>query len=264
MEAQSKVAVVTGAALGSKTGGPSIGGAIAIRLAKDGFKVVVVDISEMGQKTVERITKDGDKAIFVRTDVRNTLEVKRALAITEEKFGGLNCLVNCAAYPLTMFKNLVELEEEVWLAVLDVNLNGYFRFAKYSVPLILQSGGGTIINISSVASFASIPNFGVYSVSKAAVDGLTRSLAVDFAPKVRVNSVCPSFVRVENSQGNRAPEELKRWYAELAAKNPLQRVAEVEDIANVVSFLASEQSAYINGQSIIVDGGKRVAASHKF
>ena len=154
--------------------------------------------------------------------------------------------------------------EEDWDTVLKVNLGGYFKFAKYCIPEILKSGGGTIINISSVASALSIKNFGVYSVSKAAINALTRSLAVDFAPSIRVNSICPGFVRIENSENNRSPEDLKKWYAETAKQYPLGRVAEVKEIASVASFLASDESSYINGQSIVVDGGKTISDSHDF
>lgn len=120
------------------------------------------------------------------------------------------------------------------------------------------------MNISSCASFASLPNFSVYSVAKAAIDGLTRSLAIDFAPHIRTNSVCPGFVRIENSEGNRDQKELSRWYSDISKQYPMKRVCEVEEIANVVHFLVSNEASYINGQSIVVDGGKSVADFHQF
>lgn len=259
-----KVAIVTGAAMGYKRGGPSIGGAIAIRLAKDGFKIVVVDLLKTGNNTVEIIKKNGGEAVFEKADVTNTTDVKKVVKKASE-LGNLTCLVNCAAkYPKGMFKNLADISEEDWNTVIEVNLGGYFKVAKYSIPEILKSGGGTIINISSIASISSIKNFGVYSVSKAAINALTRSLAVDFAPKIRVNAICPGFVRIENSENNRSPEDLKKWYQEISRQYPLGRVAEVEEIANVASFLASDQSSYITGQSIIVDGGKTISDSHDF
>jgi len=259
-----KVAIVTGGAMGYKTNGPSIGGAIAIRLAVDGFKIIVVDLLKTGNNTVDFIKKNGGEAIFEKADVTITEDIKRVVSKAAE-LGNLTCLVNCAAkYPNGMFKNLAEISEEDWDTVLKVNLGGYFKFAKYCIPEILKSGGGTIINISSVASALSIKNFGVYSVSKAAINALTRSLAVDFAPSIRVNSICPGFVRIENSENNRSPEDLKKWYAETAKQYPLGRVAEVKEIASVASFLASDESSYINGQSIVVDGGKTISDSHDF
>lgn len=262
---KNKVALVTGSAMGYKNGGPSIGGAIAIRLAKDGFKIVVFDQLKTGERTVEIIRENKGEAIFIRGDATKTLDVKKAVSIAKEKFGGLNCLVNCVArYSGGMAKNVVDISEEEWQKTLDVNLNGYFKFCKYAIPLILKSGGGTIINISSIESFVALPDFSIYSVSKGAIEALTRTLAVDFAPLIRTNSICPGFVKIENSQKNRSPEELKKWYAEISKQYPLKRVCEVEEIASVASFLAGSDSSYINGQSIIIDGGKSISDSHQF
>lgn len=261
-----KTAIVAGGSMGYKKGGPSIGGAIAIRLGKDGFNVVVVDIGEMGKKTVEIISGDGGEAVFVQADVTKTGDIKdKILKTVKSKYSSLNCLVNCVArYGSDMMKNVAEISEEEWNKTLNVNLNGYFKMAKYSIPLILKSGGGTITNISSIGSFTAIPNFSVYSVSKAAVDALTRTLAVDFAPEIRSNSICPGFVKIANSENDRSPTELKKWYASIAKQYPMKRVCEVEEIANVASFLADDESSYINGQSIIVDGGKSISDLHDF
>ena len=265
MKTKDKVALVTGGAMGFKDGGPSIGGAISVRLAKDGYKVVIIDFCEMGKKTAEIIERSAGQAIFINGDVSNTKDVKRAVKIAKSKFGGLHCLVNCAArYTPDMAKDIAEISEEEWNKTMDVNLGGYFRTAKYAIPLILKSGGGTIINISSIEAFLALPNFSVYCVSKAAIDGLTRVLAVDFAPLIRTNSVCPGFVKIANSQGNRTSQELKAWHSKIAKNYPMKRVCEVEEIANAVSFLASDESSYINGQTIVVDGGKIIADSHEF
>ena len=163
-----------------------------------------------------------------------------------------------------MMKNIVDISEEDWNSTLNVNLNGYFLMTKYSIPLMLKTGGGTVINISSIESCKALPNFSVYSVSKAAVDALTRTIVADFSPNIRANSVLPGFVRIANSENDRTPEELEKWCAEIARTYPLKRVCEVEEIANVVSFLASDKSSYITGQSIVVDGGRGVADSHTF
>ena len=260
-----RVAIVSGGAMGYRNGGPSIGGAISVRLARDGFKVVVADQLKAGQWTADRIRKNGGEAIFVRGDVTNTAFVKRLIKTAEKEFGGLTALVNCVArYGSGMAKNESEISEEEWDKTLAVNLGGYFKCAKYAIPLILKSGGGTIVNISSWGSFASLPNFSVYTVSKAAIDGLTRSLAVDFAPKIRTNSVCPGFVKIANSENRRTPKQLKDWYGSIAKNYPLGRVCEVEEIANAVAFLSGEESSYINGQSIIVDGGKSISDRHQF
>ncbi|MCK4451230.1 MAG: SDR family NAD(P)-dependent oxidoreductase, partial [Anaerolineae bacterium] len=155
MKMQNKIALVTGAALGFKNGGPSIGSAIAFKFASEGASVVVVDVlEEMGQRTVDRIKENGGTGLFVKTDVSKTDEVKRAIEITRQEFGQLHCLVNCAAsYEGDIARNVVEISEQDWRHTIDVNLNGYFRFAKYAIPLMLESGGGTIVNISSGAAF---------------------------------------------------------------------------------------------------------------
>ncbi|MFA9288713.1 MAG: SDR family NAD(P)-dependent oxidoreductase [Weeksellaceae bacterium] len=260
-----KVAIVTGGAMGYKNGGPSIGGATSIRLAKDGYAVVVVDQGEMGKRTVEIIEKNGGKAIFLQLDVTESQNIQTILETTKKTFGGLTCLVNCVArYNEDMHKSVKDIAETEWDQSLKVDLNSYFKMAKYSIPYMLESGGGTIINISSIESFVALPNFSIYSVAKAAVDGLTRSLAVDFAPEIRTNSILPGFVKIANSENERSPAELEKWYANIAKKYPMKRVCEVDEIANVVSFLAGPESSYINGQSIIVDGGMSIANLHEF
>ena len=259
------VAMVTGGAMGYKDGGQSIGGATAIRLAKDGYKIVVVEMEEMGHRAAEIIKKNGGDAIFIKADVTITGDVQKIVEATRFKYGALHCLVNCVArYSPGMAKNIVDISEEEWTGTLQVNLNGYFKMAKYCIPLMLESERATIINISSVAAFTSLPDFSVYSVTKAAINALTRTIAVDFAPKIRANAICPGFVKIANSQNNRTPEELDVWHKGISKQYPMRRVCEVDEIANVVSFLASEQSSYINGQAIVVDGGKTIADTHEF
>jgi NAD(P)-dependent dehydrogenase (short-subunit alcohol dehydrogenase family) len=265
MNGANKVAIVTGGAMGYKSGGSSIGGAISIRLAKDGFKVVVVDLGEMGKKTVELINNSGGKGVFIKADVTLSGDVQNVIKITKETFGGLNCLVNCIArYGPGMSKNVADITEEEWEKTLNINLNGYFKMVKYAIPLMLDSGGGTVINISSLAAFNALPNFSIYSVSKAAINALTRTIAVDFAPKIRANAICPGFVKIANSENNRTTEELGKWYADISKQYPMKRVCEVGEIAGVASFLAGPDSSYVSGQTIIVDGGKIVADTHDF
>lgn len=263
--ANNKVALVTGGAMGFKKGGPSIGGAISIRLAKDGFKVVVVDLGKMGNKTVELIKNNGGEGMFIKADVTVTKDVQKIIKATKDLYGGLTCLVNCVAqYSAGMSKNIVDITEKEWNKTLDVNLNGYFKMTKHSIPLMLESGGGTIINISSMAAFNPLPNFSVYAVSKGAINALTRTIAVDFAPKIRANAICPAFVKTAKSDYNKTPKQLEKWYANIARQSPMRRVCEVDEIAGVASFLAGKDSSYINGQTIIVDGGKVVSDTHDF
>ncbi|MFW9994931.1 MAG: SDR family NAD(P)-dependent oxidoreductase [Candidatus Odinarchaeota archaeon] len=266
MKLQNKVALVTGAALGFRNGGPSIGSSIAFKFASEGAKVVVVDIlEEMGQRTVDHIVSDGGEGLFVKADVGKTAEVEKAIEVARRQFGQLHCLVNCAAsYAGDIFRNVVDISEDDWNHALNVNLNGYFRFAKHAIPLILQSGGGTIVNISSGAAYRVIKNFSVYPVTKAAINALTRTLAVDFAPEIRTNAICPGFVRIANSEGDRNPAELTKWIDGIARTYPLRRTCSVEEIAEVSLFLASDDSSFINGECISVDGGRGISDTHEF
>jgi NAD(P)-dependent dehydrogenase (short-subunit alcohol dehydrogenase family) len=266
MKMENRVALVTGAALGYKSGGPSIGSAIALKFASEGAKVVVVDIlEEMGQRTADKIRESGGEAVFVKTDVSKTSEVRKAIDVTRRQFGKLHHLVNCAAaYEGDIFRNVVETSEEDWNHIIDVNLNGYFRFAKYAIPLILESGGGTIVNISSGAAFRVLRNFCVYPVTKAAINSLTRTIAVDFAPRIRCNAICPGFVRIANSEGDRTPDEVEKWIAGIAKTYPMKRVCTVKEIADIALFLSSEDSSYVNGECVTVDGGRFVSDTHEF
>ena len=266
MKLRNKVALITGAALGFKEGGPSIGSAIAFKLASEGATIIAVDILEkMGQKTIAQIKNTGGDGIFIRTDVSKTEDVKKSISIAEKEYGKLHVLVNCAAaYEGDIFRNVVEIPEEDWDNIININLNGYFRFAKHAIPLILKSGGGTILNISSVAAFNVLKNFCVYPVTKAAINALTRTLAIDFAPLIRTNAICPGFVRIANSEGNRTAKELEDWISGISRTYPMQRVCTVDEIANVALFLVSEDSSYINGQCLIVDGGRFISDTHEF
>ncbi|MFH2021684.1 MAG: SDR family oxidoreductase [Patescibacteria group bacterium] len=266
MKLTNKVALITGAALGYKDGGPSIGGAIALKFAQEGAKVVVVDTNEeMGQKTSDVIKENGGDSIFINADVANSDQVQVAIKASQKKYGKLTSLVNCAAcYAGKIFNTVVDTSEEDWQRVMNVNLNGYYRFAKYAIPLMLKSGGGTIVNISSMAAFTIVPNFAVYAVSKAAINGLTRVLAVDHAPQIRTNAICPGFVRIANSENNRSPKELKKWLDDTVKDYPLGKVCSVDNIANIALFLSSDDSFYINGECVKADGGRSIADAHDF
>lgn len=265
MSLKNKVALVTGGALGYKSGGPSIGSAIAFELAQAGAKIVVVDVLEkMGKKTAEQINKNGGEAIFVKANVSKTTDVKNAIAQTKKLFGRLDCLVNCAAsYQGNIFNSVLDTPEKDWLKIFDTNLHGYFRCAKYALPLLLKNGG-TIINISSVAAFRVVPNFAVYPVTKAAINGLTQVLAIDHAPKVRTNAICPGFVKIANSENDRSKKDLEKWHKNIAKTYPAQRLCTVEEIAKVAKFLATDESSYINGQCLTVDSGRSIIDQHNY
>lgn len=245
MNMKNKVTLVTGGALGYKTGGPSIGSEIAFKFASEGANVVVIDIKEdMGKKTADKIIEEGGNSLFIKTDVSKAEQVIKAIEITKQEFGRLDFLINCAAtYGYGISKNVVDISEEDWNNTINVNLNGYFRFATYAIPVILESGGGAIVNISSGAAFKVMEIFCVYSVTKAAINSLTRSLAIDFAPQIRTNAICPGFVRIENSEGDRNPSEMKDWIDGISKSYPMKRVYTAEEITNVAYFHTSDPSS---------------------
>lgn len=157
-----------------------------------------------------------------------------------------------------MWNNVVDVDEAIWQHVIDVNVGGYFRFAKYAIPLIRESGGGTIINMPSITADLVNSNWSPYPVTKAAIQAFTRTLAIDFAPQIRANAICPGFVAIANSELDRTAEEIEAWHAAIAERIPMGRVCSTEDVAGVACFLASDESAHITGTCITVDGGQSV------
>jgi NAD(P)-dependent dehydrogenase (short-subunit alcohol dehydrogenase family) len=261
-----KVAIITGAALGYREGGPSIGSSIAFKFAGEGAEIVAVDINEeMVKRTVDEIVSSGGRAVYIKADAGNSGEVQNVIKKAMAEFNGIHCLVNCAAdFSGHIFDSVAGTPEEDWIHTFNINLHGYFRFAKYAIPHILKSGGGTIINISSMDAFEVIPDFAVYSVTKAAINGLTRVLAVDHSPKIRTNAICPGFVKIANSENDRSPDELDEWYAGILKSYPSDRLCSPEDIADIACFLASDESAYINGECIHADSGRSISDMHVF
>lgn len=257
MKLKDKVVLITGGALGYKRDGPSIGSAIALLFASEGANVVVVDILDKpGQSTVQRIQELGGDAIFAHADVSDTKAVQNTIDEVEKHYGALHSIVNCAAsYSGDIFQNVVGTPEEDWLRTFDINFHGYYRVLKYGIPLMQRSGGGTIVNIASMAAFFVNPSFAVYPCTKAAILALTKSIAVDFAPAIRSNAICPGFVAIANSENDRTLEEVQEWHTGIAERYPLKRVCSVDEIAKVALFLASADSSYVNGAVINVDGG---------
>jgi 3-oxoacyl-[acyl-carrier protein] reductase len=244
---ENKVAIVTGA-------GRGIGLGIAIALAKENCNVVVSDISQEGcEKAAEELKQLGVKALGVKCDVSNKSEVENLFSQAIKEFGKLDILVNNAGiYPFIPF---AKMEEADWDKVININLKSVFLCSKEAAKILPE--GGRIVSISSVASFIGFEGLAHYCASKGGINSFARALALELAPKkITVNNVAPGAIDTPGAsqpdQPRTAAEETRK---QTMAMIPLSRMGQPEDIANAVVFLASEKSAYITGQTIVVDGG---------
>jgi len=239
-------AIVSGAARG-------IGLAIAKRLVAGGARVAIADINGDGAKAAA--AELGNGCIDIACDVRSTADVTAAVAAAVDAFGGLDLLVNNAGIEIA--KPLVEITDEEFTRILDINVVGTFRFTKAAVPALASAGGAAIVNMASVAGTAGGPLLSAYCSSKGAVVRFTESVAIELrAAGIRVNAVCPGIVQTEMADRLAAPIE---------AISPIPfddlitlkqgRFGTPDDVAEVVAFLASEDARFITGSHYLVDGG---------
>ena len=241
-----RVAIVTGASGG-------VGKAAVLALADAGASVVGTDINiELMQNIASEIQSKGGKALAIKADVTRKQEVDAVVEEAVKAFGTVDILVNNAG--VESFFPLMRLREDGWDKVFDVNVKGYYLFAQAAGRVMMKNKRGSIIQIGSGAGWLANPYSGAYCASKAAVEQLSRVLAVELGySNIRVNTIAPGFIRT-NMLGDAKldNDEMLKRLSELV---PLKRVAEPDDIAAVILFLASDLSAYVNGASIYVDGG---------
>ncbi|OAA24364.1 dehydrogenase of unknown specificity, short-chain alcohol dehydrogenase like [Frankia sp. EI5c] len=252
-----KVAVVTG-------GGSGIGRSCALRLARDGAKVAVLDLNEGAAKDVaaeiaaatSTATEGGSAhSVGVGVDVADRASVEAALAEVRDQLGPIAILVNSAGK--TGYHRFLDISLEKWTSILTVNLTGTFHCCQVAAPDMIEAGWGRIVNISSSSAHSGQPYMTHYVASKAGVIGFTKALALELGPAgITVNTIPPGFV---DTPMLRHSEEKGRFGAtvdEHAARTPVRRVGRPEDIAAACSFLVSEEAGYITGQIIGVNGGR--------
>jgi len=249
MRLAGKAAIITGA-------GAGIGRVTAHLFAEEGAEVVVADCDpEAGAETVRLIEEDGGVAIFVQVDVSKAADVKKMVNRTVERYGKLDILINNAG--IYAQADVVEATEVKWDRILDVNLKGVFLCSRYSIPEMIKSGGGSIVNIGSEAGIVGIKNQVAYNVSKSGVIALTKSMAIDFAAhNIRVNCVCPGTTETPlvKAAVERAPDPAAARRA-LEEVRPANRLGRPEEIAAGILYLASDESPYATGSILSIDGG---------
>jgi NAD(P)-dependent dehydrogenase (short-subunit alcohol dehydrogenase family) len=249
MRLKGKVAIITG-------GNSGIGQATAILFAREGARVVIAARdSGSGHQTVDMIKAFGGEAVFIQTDVSKELEVRSLIMQVIVKFKRIDILFNNAGIELT--KPVTETTEEELQRILDVNLKGVFFGCKYAIPYMLKNKSGSIINTASSAGVVGMPNLAAYSASKGAVISLTRQTAVEYAEQgIRVNAICPGAIMTPMLRRyiDMAPNPLAAE-EKMAEVHPMKRVGKPEEIANAALFLASDESSFMTGQALCVDGG---------
>jgi len=229
-----RVALVTG-------GGSGIGRATCVQFAREGAKVIVADINEdFGHETLKIAEGGPGEAHFIKTDVSSATDVRSAVNFSVERWGHINVLINNAA--IMSFKAVVDLADDEWDRVIAVNLRGPFLFCKYALPCMKR---GAIVNVSSIHARKTEPNVTPYAASKGGLEAFTRALSLECAPnEVRVNCVAPAGVNTPMLWSNPSIKKLKREAV---------IYSEPEQIAEIICYLASDESASINGETIITD-----------
>jgi NAD(P)-dependent dehydrogenase (short-subunit alcohol dehydrogenase family) len=254
MRLSGKVAIVTGGASG-------IGRAGAMLMAKEGAKAVVVDIAvKKGRETAQNIVSAGGDALFIEADVTKESEVKEMVQKVISRYRRIDILYNNAGgWQKELHDTVTEDTSQEWDRLILLNLKSTFLCSKYVIPEMRRIGGGSIINTSSNAGFMNSPKTAAYGAAKAAVIELTKSMCMDYGPdNIRVNAIAPGEVVTPQWTATydlMSSADRKKVLKALIRKMPLGRFAKPEDVANVVLFLSSDESAYISGVVIPVDGG---------
>ena len=249
MRLKDKGAIITG-------GGAGMGRAAAERFAQEGARVVVAEINSAdGEATVAAIRRSGGEAIFVHTDVSQPADVEAMVGAAVERYGGVDVLYNNAAVQLHgQDARAHELSLEIWDRTQAINLRGVWLCSKYTIPVMLDRGGGSIIHAASPTGLTGCaPGYTAYSSSKGGVIALTRVMAIDYArDNIRVNAIVPGATETPLIADMLADEQTR---ARLTARTPLGRLGTAEDVAGLALFLASDEARFCTGGLYMVDGG---------
>ncbi|HUW47077.1 MAG TPA: glucose 1-dehydrogenase [Dehalococcoidia bacterium] len=243
-----KVALVTG-------GSSGIGRATAIKFGEQGARVMVAARREKeGKETVEMIKKAGGEAMFVQTDVRIASQVENMVQQTVKKYGHLDIAFNNAGVGGIMAR-LIRMTEETFDELVDTNFKGVWLSMKYEIPVMLEQGGGVIINNASIAGVSTAERLSVYSGSKHAVVAISNAAASEYGrDNIRVASICPGWIKTRMTEDLRARKD-----ADIMQGNiPLKRWGEPEEVAEMVIWLASDAASFVSGGSFIISGGMNV------
>jgi NAD(P)-dependent dehydrogenase (short-subunit alcohol dehydrogenase family) len=243
-----KVALITGAASG-------IGRATALLFAREGATVAITDINQAGQAVAEAILQNGGRAIFEPADVTQAADCQRVVDRTLRELGGIHVLFNNAG--IMRRASAVDLSEEDWDRVMSVNVKSIFLMSRLVIPIMIKTGGGSIVNTASGWGLVGGPRAAVYCASKGAVVLLTKAMAVDHGSQnIRVNCICPGDTDTDmlrnEAQQLGEPEDL---FLAQSARRPLGRIGRPEEIAKAVLYLASDAASFVTGTALVVDGG---------
>ncbi len=246
---QEKVVLITGAGVG-------IGRAAAVRFVKEGAKVAVNSLTPAnGMETLRLLQAAGGRGVYIQGDVSRDADARRMVAEAVTAFGRIDVLVNNAGIVLP--GRVDNTSEEDWDRTMAVNLKGAFLVSKYAISEMKKSGGGVIVNTSSIAAVKGVKDRAAYSASKGGLSALTKAMAADYiAEKIRVNCVCPGTTYTPSLERRiQAFTDPEKARADFVARQPMGRLGTDEEIASAILFAASDEAAFMNGTSISIDGG---------
>ncbi len=253
---ENKVALITGS-------GRGIGRAIAHKMAHEGSMVALADIDvDSAQSAAEDLIKEGCQAVAIQTDITHETDVQDAVSRALEQYGRIDILVNNAGK--NFYYDATTMSEADWDNAMNVDVKGAWLCCKHVLPSMKAANAGSIINIASVHARITAPGHFPYAAAKSALVGLTRNLALDYAPyNIRVNAICPGWVRTALVQGWFDQQaDPKATEDRVLSFQPLRRIGTPEEIANFVAFVASDEASFITGAELVIDGGMSIMFAH--